>query len=66
MVRLQERAVVQTDAPEGYTAQKGDAVIVDMTPYEVLEDDSKGPELPKFAGKTPVLVHMIDTYIMLN
>jgi hypothetical protein len=51
MVRLQERAVVQTDAPEGYTAQKGDAVIVDMTPYEVLADDSKGPELPKFAGR---------------
>ena len=46
------------DAPEGHRAELGNAVVVDMTPYEVLADGSRGDELPKFAGGTDVEIVM--------
>nr|AFA52580.1 trigger factor [Vaucheria litorea] len=48
--RLRERAVVSVSAPENHAANKGDAIIVDMSPFEVLEDGSRGDPLPQLAG----------------
>eukprot|EP00611_Tribonema_gayanum_P020654 TRINITY_DN380_c0_g1_i1.p1 TRINITY_DN380_c0_g1~~TRINITY_DN380_c0_g1_i1.p1 ORF type:complete len:528 (-),score=233.62 TRINITY_DN380_c0_g1_i1:159-1544(-) len=50
MDRLRERACTTAAAPADYAAGKGDAVIVDMYPFEVLDDGSRGDALPQLAG----------------